>query len=60
MTSSIHIKYEWFLNRSIWSLNGTLSDMTPLGQSGPGSNGNEGIFHTPQISRTGASAPDAV
>ena len=27
---------------------------------GPGSNGNKGVLHTPQISKTGASQPDAV
>ena len=25
-----------------------------LGQSGPGSNGNEGVLHIPQISKAGA------
>ena len=32
----------------------------PLGQSGPGSNDNEGVLHTTQIFRTGASSSDAV
>ena len=31
---------------------------TTLGQSGPGSNGNEGVLHTPQMSKTGASTSD--
>ena len=34
---------------------GTLSGTTTPGQSGPGSNGNEGVVHIPQSSRTGAS-----
>ena len=36
------------------SKNMTLTGYTTPDQSGPGSNGNEGVFHTPQISRTGA------
>ena len=38
----------------------TLSGATTLGQSRPGSNGNEGALHTPQISKAGASPSDAV
>ena len=37
------IKYENFLSRSIWSMNGTLTS-----QSWPGSNWNEGVPHIPQ------------
>ena len=33
----------------------TLTGTTTLGQSGPGSNGNEGVLRIPQSSRTGAS-----
>ena len=33
----------------------TLSDATTWDQSGPGSNGNKGVLHIPQISKTGAS-----
>ena len=40
---------------SIWSINGTLIGITTLGQSGPGSNGNEWVLHIPQSSKTGAS-----
>ena len=29
-------------------------DTTTPGESGPGSNGNEGIFQTPQFAQTGA------
>ena len=35
----------------------TLTGTTPLGQSGPGSNGNEGVLNILQSSRTGASYP---
>ena len=37
----------------------TIGTTTP-GQSEPGSNGNEGVIHTPQTFRTGASPPDAI
>ena len=39
---------------------GPLTGATTPGQSGPGSNGNEGVLHIPQGSRTGTSPPDAV
>ena len=38
------------LNRSVWPIDGTLSGVTTLGQSGAGSNGNEGIVCIPQSS----------
>ena len=38
-----------------WTLTGT----TTLDQSGPGNNENEGVIHTLQISRTGATLSDA-
>ena len=60
MASSIPIKYKSFLNRSIWPIYETLTGTTTSGQSGPGSNGNEGVFHTTQISRTGVSPSDVV
>ena len=42
--------------RSVWSIDRTLSGATTLTQSGPGSNGNEGVLHIPQRSWiTGAS-----
>ena len=34
--------------------------ITTAGQSGPGSKGNEGVFHTFQILKSGASPSDAV
>ena len=46
--------------RSIWSIDRTLTSTTIPGQSGPGSNGNEGIHHTPQITKTGSSQLDVV
>ena len=36
-------------------LDRTLSGATTLGQSGPGSNGNEGVLRIPQISKAGSS-----
>ena len=44
----------------IWLIDGTRTDTTPLGQSGPGSNGNEGVFHIPQSIRTAASLSDCL
>ena len=35
-------------------INKTLSGAATPGQSGPGSNGNEGVFQIPQISKDGA------
>ena len=43
---------------SIRSIDATLTDITRLGQSGPGSNGNEGVLHIPQSSRTEAFPSD--
>ena len=39
---------------------GALIGTTIPGQSGPGSNDDEGVLHTPQISRNGASQSDAI
>ena len=38
-------KYSKWLNISIWPIDGTLTDTTAPGQSGFGSNGNEGVLH---------------
>ena len=54
------MKYEWILKWSIWSINGTLTGATGLGQSRPGRNGNEGILSTPQISQPGVSLLDTL
>ena len=35
---------------SIWPIDRTLSGATTLGQGGPGSDDNEGVFHIPQSS----------
>ena len=35
----------------IWPIVRTISGATILGQSGPESNGNEGVFYIPQISK---------
>ena len=48
-------------NSFIWPIDRTLSDATTLGQSGAGSNGNEGVFHISQSSSiTGASISDSL
>ena len=46
------------MNNSIWPIDGILTGTITPGQSGPESNGNEGIFHTPQTPR--ASPSDAI
>ena len=48
------------LNSSIWPIDRTFSCATILGQSGPGSNGNKGVFHIPQSSKTGATSSDCL
>ena len=45
-------------NNSIWSIDRTLLGATTPGQSGLESNGNEGVLHIPQSSKTGASSSD--
>ena len=45
------------MNRSIWPIDGTLTSITTLGHSEPGSNGNEGVL---QSSKTWASILDVV
>ena len=59
-----HIIYEQFFYKlkfwSIYPIDGTLTGATTPGQSGPGSNGNEGVLHIPQSSIIGTSPPDAV
>ena len=48
-------KYRKWLGSSIWHIDGTVTDTTTLGQSGPGSNGNEEVLYICQNSRTGTS-----
>ena len=47
------------MNNSIWPIDGTLTENTTQGQSGTGSNGNIGVFHIYQSSRTLASLSDS-
>ena len=54
------IEYKWFLKRSIWSKDRTLTGTTTMCQSGSASNGNKGVLLTSQISRTGSLQLDAV
>ena len=44
----------WIPNTSIWFLDKTLSGAITADQSGPGSNGNEGVLHIPLSSKTWA------
>ena len=45
----------------IWPIDRSLSGATILGQSGPGSDGNEGVLHIPQgFSITGVSPLDCL
>ena len=44
--------------KQFWLIVGTLTVITTPGQSGPDSNGNEGVFHNFQRSRTRASPSD--
>ena len=48
------------LNSSIWPEKMGPNKYYHSDQSGPGSNGNEGAFHIPQCSKTGASPSDTV
>ena len=41
-------KYRKLSNIFIQSINEFLTDTNPPGQSGPGSNGNEGVLHIPK------------
>ena len=57
------IKYSYpirIIFKQIYFTDKTLTGTTPFGQSGPGSNINEGTLHTPQISRIGALLIDVV
>ena len=42
-------------NSFIWPIDSTLLCATTPGQSEPGNDGNEGVFHIPQISKTESS-----
>ena len=47
-------------NSFIWLIYRSLSGATTPGQSVPGSNGNEGVIHIPQSSRTRSSPSDCL
>ena len=51
---------EIFLNIFFLPIDDTQIDTPTSGQSGTEGNGNRGILHTPQITRTGASISDTV
>ena len=42
---------------SIWPIDRILSGVTTHGQSGPGSDGNEGVLHIPQSSSIAGTSP---
>ena len=52
--------YRKLLNISIWPIDGTQTGITTPDQSGPESNDNEGVLHTPQSYRTGSSPSDGL
>ena len=54
------IEYEWFLNRSIWSIDETLTGTDIPHQKRFESKGNEGMLNTSQNYRPGASTSDTV
>ena len=54
------IGLDFFLNMFIWHKDGILTSTITQSQSGAGSNGNGNVLHTSQISRTGASLPEAI
>ena len=47
-------------NNSIWPIDRTLSGAATLGNNGPENNGNDGVLHIPQTSKTGASSSDGL
>ena len=49
-----------WLKGSTLPTDGSLTDPTTLGKSGPGSNVHEGVLHIPQSCETGATLSDAV
>ena len=49
-----------WLSSSIQPRDETLTGTTALGQSGPGSNGNEGVLYIPQSLRTEVSLSDGL
>ena len=53
-------KYNKWINSFIWLIDWTQTGTYNLGQSGCGSNGNEGVVHIPQIFRVMASQADGL
>ena len=53
-------KYRKGLNISVWPIDENITSTTTLGQSGLWSNGNKGIFHIFQSSKTEATPSNAV
>ena len=51
MTSSIPIEYKYILNRSIWSIDGTVTGIITSGQSGTWSMAMKGVPHIPRFSK---------
>ena len=49
MVSSILIKFKQYLNWSIWSIDGTLTDNSIRGLSGPGSKDDERVTIFPWV-----------
>ena len=49
-----------FLNRFFWLIDGILTNTSTSDQSGPGSNGNEGVLQTSLFFRTGGLQSDAI
>ena len=54
------IEYIWIPNTSTWTIDEILESTASSVQSGLGSNINEGVLYTQQISRSGTSPLDAV
>ena len=53
-------KYSKWLNNSIWPIDGTQTGTTTPSQGGPRSNGNEGVLHISQSSKTRVSPLDGL
>ncbi len=55
MSKTVLFQAIQFRISSIWPIDRALSGVTTQGQSGPGSDGNEGVLQIPQISKAGTS-----
>ena len=54
------IIFSKWLNNSVWAIDWKQTSTTTLGLFGPGSNGNDEVFHIPQSSWIGASPTDGL